>query len=227
VLPILYEDDAVIALDKPSGVAVHGGSGVSFGVIEALRAARPDEELELVHRIDRETSGILLVSRKASALRTMHALLREGQVEKRYLALVKGKWELGKKRIDVPLRTDIRVSGERTVKAHETGKEAVSVFRPVTFFGKKATLVEVELETGRTHQIRVHAAHAGYPLAGDDKYGEEAFNEAMKALGLTRMFLHAHQVSFTWPDTGVEFTASAPLPDELKSVLDSLVEKKR
>ena len=109
--------------------------------------------------------------------------MREGKVEKRYLALVKGKWELGRKRIDVPLRTDIRVGGERTVKAHESGKEAVSVFKPVQFFGKKATLVEVELETGRTHQIRVHAAHAGYPLAGDEKYGEEEFNEKMKALG--------------------------------------------
>jgi len=148
-------------------------------------------------------------------------------VEKRYLALVKGKWELGRKRIDAPLRTDIRVSGERTVKVHETGKEAASVFKPVQFFGKKASLVEVELETGRTHQIRVHAAHAGYPLAGDDKYGDEAFNEAMKALGLTRMFLHAHQVSFTWPETGVEFTVNAPLPEELKAVVDALVEKKR
>jgi 23S rRNA pseudouridine955/2504/2580 synthase len=223
---VIYEDARLLVVNKPSGIAVHGGSGVSFGVIEALRAARPDEELELVHRIDRETSGILLVARKASTLRALHALLREGQVEKRYLALVKGKWELGKKRIDVPLRTDIRVSGERTVKVHESGKEAASVFKPVQFFGKKASLVEVELETGRTHQIRVHAAHAGYPLAGDDKYGEEAFNEAMKALGLTRMFLHAHQVSFTWPDTGMEFSVNAPLPDELKAVMDALSQKK-
>jgi 23S rRNA pseudouridine955/2504/2580 synthase len=222
VSAVIYEDPRLLVINKPAGVAVHGGSGVSFGVIEALRAARPDEELELVHRIDRETSGILLVSRKPAALRALHALLREGQVEKRYLALVKGKWELGKKRIDVPLRTDIRVSGERTVKAHETGKDAVSVFKPVQFFGKKASLVEVELETGRTHQIRVHAAHAGYPLAGDDKYGDEAFNETMKTLGLTRMFLHSHQLSFTWPDTGVEFTVSAPLPDELKAVIDVL-----
>jgi 23S rRNA pseudouridine955/2504/2580 synthase len=219
---VIHEDPKLLVVNKPAGVAVHGGSGVSFGVIEALRAARPDEELELVHRIDRETSGILLVARKPAVLRTLHALMREGQVEKRYLALVKGKWELGKKRIDAPLRTDIRVSGERTVKVHETGKEAASVFTPVQFFGRKASLVEVELETGRTHQIRVHAAHAGYPLAGDDKYGEEAFNEAMKSVGLTRMFLHAHQVSFTWPESGVEFTVSAPLPDELKAVIDAL-----
>ncbi|HEX6639099.1 MAG TPA: RluA family pseudouridine synthase [Steroidobacteraceae bacterium] len=224
---VIHEEARLLVVNKPAGVAVHGGSGVSFGVIEALRAARPDEDLELVHRIDRETSGILLVARKPAALRTLHALMREGQVEKRYLALVKGKWELGRKRIDVPLRTDIRVSGERTVKAHASGKEAASVFKPVQFFGKRASLVEVELETGRTHQIRVHAAHAGYPLAGDDKYGDEAFNEAMKAAGLTRMFLHAHQVSFTWPDTGVEFSVNAPLPDELKAVLDALSEKKR
>jgi 23S rRNA pseudouridine955/2504/2580 synthase len=219
---IVYLDPQLLVIDKPAGVAVHGGSGVSFGVIEALRAARPDETLELAHRLDRDTSGLLMVARKPSALRTLHALLREGKVEKKYLALVKGKWELGKKRIDVPLRTDIRVGGERTVKADASGKEAASVFKPVQFFGKKASLVEVTLETGRTHQIRVHAAHAGYPLAGDEKYGEEAFNERMKALGLGRMFLHAHQLSFVWPETGVEFAASAPLPADLAAVIDAL-----
>jgi 23S rRNA pseudouridine955/2504/2580 synthase len=224
---IVYEDPKLLVINKPAGVAVHGGSGVSFGVIEALRAARPDETLELAHRLDRETSGLLLVTRKPAALRTLHALLREGKVEKRYLALVQGKWELGKKRIDVPLRTDIRVGGERTVKADASGKEAASVFKPVQFFGKKASLVEVELETGRTHQIRVHATHAGYPLAGDEKYGDEAFNEKMKEVGLTRMFLHAHQVSFTWPETGVEFSANAPLPPELAAVIDTLTDKRR
>jgi 23S rRNA pseudouridine955/2504/2580 synthase len=224
---IVYEDPRLLVIDKPAGIAVHGGSGVSFGVIEALRAARPDEQLELAHRLDRDTSGILLVARKATALRTLHALLRDGQVEKRYLALVKGKWELGKKRIDVPLRTDIRVGGERTVKADASGKEAASVFRPVQFFGKRATLVEVELETGRTHQIRVHAAHAGYPLAGDAKYGDEDFNVTMRELGLTRMFLHAHQVSFTWPESGTEFSVNAPLPPELAAVIDKLGDKTR
>jgi 23S rRNA pseudouridine955/2504/2580 synthase len=219
---IVYEDPRLLVIDKPAGVAVHGGSGVSFGVIEALRAARPGEELELVHRIDRDTSGLLLVARKPAALRTLHALMREGQVEKRYLALVKGKWELGQKRIDVPLRTDIRVGGERTVKAHASGKEAVSVFKPVQFFGKRATLVEVALETGRTHQIRVHAAHAGYPLAGDGKYGDAGFNDEMKEAGLGRMFLHAHQVSFVWPDSGVEFSVNAPLPADLAAVVDAL-----
>ena len=224
---IILEEPRLLVIDKPAGVAVHGGSGVSFGVIEALRAARPDETLELVHRIDRETSGVLLVSRKPAALRTLHALLREGRVEKRYLALVKGKWELGKKRIDVPLRTDIRVSGERTVKADASGKEAASVFKPIQFFGKKATLVEVELETGRTHQIRVHAAHAGYPLAGDEKYGDAEFNATMQELGLTRMFLHAHHVSFVWPESGNEFSVSTPLPPELSAVIDTLAEKKK
>jgi 23S rRNA pseudouridine955/2504/2580 synthase len=219
---IVHEDPRLLVIDKPAGMAVHGGSGVSFGVIEALRAARPDESLELVHRLDRETSGILLVARKPAALRALHALMREGRVEKKYLALVRGKWELGRKRIDAPLRTDIRVGGERTVKVHATGKEAASVFQPVQFFGKKATLVEVALETGRTHQIRVHAAHAGYPLAGDEKYGDADFNEKMKAAGLDRMFLHASMISFTWPDTGVEFSANAPLPAELKAVLDAL-----
>jgi 23S rRNA pseudouridine955/2504/2580 synthase len=179
-----------------------------------------------VHRIDRETSGILLVARKPASLRALHALMRDGQVEKKYLALVKGKWELGKKRIDAPLRTDLRVGGERTVKAHASGKEAVSHFSPLQFFGKKASLVEVALETGRTHQIRVHAAHAGYPLAGDDKYGDAEFNEKMQALGLGRMFLHAHQVSFVWPDTGMEFSVSTPLPQNLKAVLDALATRK-
>jgi 23S rRNA pseudouridine955/2504/2580 synthase len=224
---IIHEDAQLLVIDKPAGLAVHGGSGVSFGVIEALRTARPNETLELVHRLDRDTSGLLLISRKPAALRTLHALMREGQVEKKYLALLKGKWELGAKRIDVPLRTDIRVSGERTVKAHASGKEAVSHFKPVQFFGKKASLVEVALETGRTHQIRVHAAYAGCPLAGDEKYGDAEFNEKMKAVGLTRMFLHAHHVSFVWPESGVEFSVSAPLPADLAAVIDSLVDRRR
>src|SRR5215470_4134589 len=181
---VISEDDKLLVIDKPAGVAVHGGSGVSFGVIEALRALRPKEELELVHRLDRETSGCLLIARKRSALRTLHELIREGQLEKRYLTLLKGHWNLGHTRIDVPLRTDIRVGGERTVKAHSSGKEAVSEFRPVQWFGKRATLVEVGLHTGRTHQIRVHSAHAGNPVAGDEKYGDEAFNAEMQEIGL-------------------------------------------
>jgi 23S rRNA pseudouridine955/2504/2580 synthase len=220
---VMVEDERLLVLDKPAGVAVHGGSGISFGVIEALRAARPQEELELVHRLDRDTSGCLLVARKPSALRTLHALLREGLLEKGYLTLVQGQWNLGRKRIDVPLRTDLRVGGERTVRAHATGKEAVSEFGPVQFFGSRATLMEVALHTGRTHQIRVHAAHAGHAVAGDEKYGDAEFNRRMREAGLTRMFLHAHSVSFEWPGGG-DFSASAPLPAELRAVLDRLAE---
>lgn len=223
---IIAEDERLIALDKPAGVAVHGGSGVSFGLIEALRAARPQETLELVHRLDRDTSGVLLVARKPAVLRSLHALLRGDNdsdgFEKRYLALVRGSWQLGIKRIDAPLRTDLRVSGERTVKVMPGGKAAVSEFRPVQFFGKRATLMEVRIETGRTHQIRVHAAYAGHPVAGDDKYGDQEFNAAMKLLGLRRMFLHASSLSFVWPDRGTEYAVSAPLPEELSKVISQL-----
>jgi 23S rRNA pseudouridine955/2504/2580 synthase len=218
---IVYEDDKLLVLDKPAGIAVHGGSGVSFGVIEALRSLRPEETLELVHRLDRDTSGCLLIARRAAPLRILHALLREDGFEKRYLALVKGPWDLGAKRIDVPLRTDTRVGGERTVRADPNGKASLSEFRPVQFFGKTATLMEVILRTGRTHQIRVHAAHAGHPVAGDDKYGDAAFNSELRALGLGRMFLHASSVSFVWPQGG-EFSVNTPLPPELAGVLDQL-----
>jgi 23S rRNA pseudouridine955/2504/2580 synthase len=218
---IVYEDDRLLVLDKPAGIAVHGGSGVSFGVIEVLRALRPKQSLELVHRLDRDTSGCLLVARHAGTLRTLHALMREGAVEKRYLALLRGKWELGSKRIDVPLRTDARSGGERTVRPSGSGKAAVSDFRPVQFFGRTATLMEVTLLTGRTHQIRVHAAHAGHPVAGDEKYGDEAFNAELRGLGLSRMFLHAHSLSFTWPQ-GAQFSINTPLPSDLKALLDAL-----
>jgi 23S rRNA pseudouridine955/2504/2580 synthase len=223
---IIYEDQRVLVLNKPAGMAVHGGSGVSYGIIEALRALRPEERLELAHRLDRETSGCLIVARDTPTLRTLHALLREGEAfEKRYLALLKGHWSLGRKRIDVPLRTDIRIGGERTVKPDASGKASLSEFRPVEFFGNRATLVEVSIQTGRTHQIRVHAQHAGHPVAGDDKYGDEAFNEELRAAGLRRMFLHSSSVSFTWPNAG-EFSISAPLPADLAAVLDVLGDSK-
>ena len=218
---IVHEDDRLLALDKPAGIAVHGGSGVSFGVIEALRALRPQESLELVHRLDRDTSGCLLIARDRATLRSLHALVRDDRFEKRYLALVKGKWELGAKRIDVPLRTDLRVGGERTVRTSASGKRSVSEFRPLQFFGKVATLMEVTLRTGRTHQIRVHARHAGHPVAGDEKYGDAAFNEELRTFGLKRMFLHAHSLGFAWPQGG-EFSVSTPLPPELAAVLDEL-----
>jgi 23S rRNA pseudouridine955/2504/2580 synthase len=225
---IIHEDDRLLVVNKPAGVAVHGGSGVSAGVIEALRAARPDETLELVHRLDRDTSGCLLVARKRAMLRSLHAMLREdaageeGGFDKRYLVLVRGKWELGRKRIDAPLRTDTRVGGERTVKVAADGKPAQSEFSVVQFFGNLATLLEVRLLTGRTHQIRVHAAYAGHPVAGDEKYGDADFNRQMQSFALRRLFLHAHSVSFEEPERRVPLSVSAPLPDELRATLDAL-----
>lgn len=225
---VLLENERLLVVNKPAGVAVHGGSGVSAGVIEALRAARPDESLELVHRLDRDTSGCLIIARRRSALRSLHALLREDSAgegegfDKRYLALVRGKWELGRKRIEAPLRTDIRVGGERTVKVDASGKEAASEFRVVQFFGNLATLLEVRLFTGRTHQIRVHAAYAGHPVAGDDKYGDADFNRQMKGFGLARLFLHAHSISFEDPEGRGLVSVSAPLPPELHAVIDAL-----
>ena len=222
---VIHEDERLLVVDKPAGIAVHGGSGISFGVIEALRAARPDEadSLELVHRLDRDTSGVLLVARKPAVLRMLHASLRDGEgFEKRYLALLKGDWQLGKKRIDAPLRTDLRVGGERTVRVQAGGKPAASDFRVVQSYGRTATLMEVSILTGRTHQIRVHAAYAGHPVAGDPKYGDEAFNEDLRGIGLERMFLHASSISFVWPDRGTEFSVNAPLPPELARVLDVL-----
>jgi 23S rRNA pseudouridine955/2504/2580 synthase len=219
---IVHESKDLLVIAKPSGVAAHGGSGISFGVIEALRASRPAETLELAHRLDRDTSGLLLVARNRTALRALHALMREGKVEKRYLALVKGAWNLGTKTIDVPLATRAKSGGERVVKVHAAGKASDSTFAPVDFFGPTATLLEVNIGTGRTHQIRVHAAHAGHPIVGDDKYGDKAFNEGMRALGLTRMFLHAQTLSFTWPDSDREFSLSVPLPPDLAQVLEGL-----
>ena len=219
---VLFEDERLLVIDKPAGVAVHGGSGISAGVIEALRAARPDEPLELVHRLDRDTSGCLMIARRRSTLRSMHAMLREDAFDKRYLVLVRGKWELGKKLIDAPLRTDLRVGGERTVKVAPDGKASATEFHVVQFFGQLATLLEAKLLTGRTHQIRVHAAYAGHAVAGDEKYGDEEFNHQLRAFGLKRLFLHAHSVSFEDPERHVAMSISAPLPDALRSVLDAL-----
>lgn len=226
---IVHEDADLLVVNKPSGLATHGGSGIDFGVIEALRAGRPEESLELVHRLDRDTSGCLLIARRRSRLRELHALLREGEVEKRYLALVMGHWPHGEKTVDAPLVTHQRQGGERVVKVGAAGKEAASVFRPVQFFGKRAhsktmplaTLMDVELKTGRTHQIRVHATHEGHPVAGDEKYGDKEFNETLRKLGLKRMFLHAQMLNFTWP-SGKDFSVSVPLDEELKAVLDEL-----
>lgn len=218
---ILHEDERLLVLDKPAGVAVHGGSGLDFGIIEVLRALRPGEPLELAHRLDRDTSGCLLVARRPAALRTLHALMRDGEVQKSYLVLVAGRWELGRKRVTAPLLTHTRVGGERTVRVGAGGKEALTEFSLVEQIAGRASLLEAELHTGRTHQIRVHAAHCGHPVAGDEKYGDPAFNASLRELGLRRMFLHAHRCGFTWPG-GKEVSYSAPLPPELKAVLDAL-----
>lgn len=223
---VLFQDERVLVLNKPSGIAVHGGSGLSFGVIEALRASRPKESLELVHRLDRDTSGCLIVARRNSALRVLHALMREGAVQKSYLVLVTGRWGLGHKHINAPLRTDLRVGGERTVKVDAQGKQAHTEFRLIEHFGNRASLLEATLHTGRTHQIRVHAAHCGHPVLGDEKYGDPARNAELEGLGLRRLFLHAHAVSFTWPG-GHEQTFSAPLPADLRALLDQLSPRRR
>jgi 23S rRNA pseudouridine955/2504/2580 synthase len=224
---VIFQDKHLLVIDKPAGVAVHGGSGMSFGVIEALRASRPRETLELVHRLDRDTSGCLLVARDRSTLTALHALIRNGGMHKTYLALVAGSWQLGTKRVDAPLATDNRQHGERHVRVAAAGKDSVSIFKPVQFFGSLATLMEVDIPTGRTHQIRVHASFAGHPLLGDDKYGDRERNAELKGHGLKRTFLHAQSVAFEWPGSGVPFHASAPLPKELAAVLDAVTPMKR
>jgi 23S rRNA pseudouridine955/2504/2580 synthase len=218
---VIHEDRDLIVVNKPAGVAVHGGSGVSFGVIEALRAVHPQlKELELVHRLDRETSGCLLVAKRRAILRDLHAQLRERRMQKRYLTLVVGRWPFGAKTIDLPLKTNLKQGGERVVRVHSEGQNAVTTFKPIEQFGKVATLLDVDLGTGRTHQIRVHAAHAGYPVAGDEKYGDREKDAKLNAYGLSRMFLHAASLTFRRGDES--FTATAPLPPELEAVLEKL-----
>ena len=216
---ILYEDDRLLILNKPSGLAVHGGSGLSYGVIEGLRALRPQAPyLELVHRLDRDTSGCLLIAKKRSALRRLHELLRSNRMDKRYLALVKGPWRGGERQVTAPLLKNILRSGERMVRVDAAGKPASSVFRPLAI-SKTASLVEVKLETGRTHQVRVHAASLGQPIAGDDKYGDDDFNRRMREVGLKRLFLHAQALRFQLAEGEAPLEVRAPLDDELKQVL--------
>ena len=219
---ILFENSRCLVINKPSGIAVHGGSGLSYGVIEAFRAGRPQAPfLELAHRLDRETSGCLVLAKRRSFLRAFQEQLWQGEVVKHYLALVSGAWPGGKQTVTAPLRKNLLRGGERMVSVDESGKAAVSVFKPVTRFST-ATLVEVELKTGRTHQIRVHGAHIGHPLAGDEKYGDPGFNLSMKRLGLRRMLLHAHYLEFADTVAGEKISVSAPLDDELKAVIDRL-----
>ncbi len=219
---ILYEDPQLLVIDKPSGMAVHGGSGVSQGVIETLRTARPETRfLELVHRLDRDTSGCLLIAKKRSTLRVLHELLRCGGINKRYLALVKGEWQDGKRRVEAPLYKNRIASGERFVRVDDRGKAAITLFKPICRY-PQATLIEAQLITGRTHQIRVHAAHIGHPIAGDRKYGNNDFNKQMRTLGLSRLFLHACSLGFRLTGDTAAVQISAPLQPELQQVLDRL-----
>jgi 23S rRNA pseudouridine955/2504/2580 synthase len=219
---ILFEDEAILALNKPSGLAVHGGSGISFGVIEQLRAQRPQLRfLELVHRLDRDTSGVLLLAKKRSALIALHEALREGQVRKQYLALVLGKWHNAKQSVKLNLRKYVLESGERRVSVDAEGQASHTVFELQKAWADYS-LLRAELKTGRTHQIRVHLAHLGFPIAGDDKYGDFARNKELARNRLKRMFLHAASVTFRHPLSGVSVTVEAPLPDDLQKFLKSL-----
>ncbi len=219
---IIYEDKRLIILNKPSGLAVHGGSGLKFGVIEAMRAQRPNEQqLELVHRLDRDTSGCLMIARRRSALRSLHELLRTNGVDKRYLALVAGRWQRDRETVDAPLRKNSLQGGERMVRVDPEGKAALTRFRVRERFAD-ATLVEAELMTGRTHQLRVHLAHLGTPILGDDKYGDYAANREMKKRGLKRLFLHAESLRFNWTEEVGELKVEAPLGSELERVLQLL-----
>lgn len=219
---IIFEDDSILVLNKPSGIAVHGGSGLDFGVIEALRALRPEARfLELVHRLDRDTSGILLVAKKRSALRHLHKQLREKTIQKDYLALVRGQWQSHCKSIKAPLLKNELASGERIVRVSEQGKPSETKFSIEERYAD-ATLIKASPITGRTHQIRVHTQYAGHPIALDDKYGDKEFSEQMADLGLTRLFLHASAIRFEHPKTNEILNLQAQLDESLKSVLRKL-----
>lgn len=219
---ILYEDEYLLALNKPAGLAVHSGTGIALGVIEVLRALRPHAPmLELAHRLDRDTSGCLLLAKTRPALLDLHRQLREGGMRKHYAALVKGVWRGRMREVAVALETDSRRARGSKVQAREEGKEAVSRFTPKQVYGP-ATQVDIELVTGRTHQARVHAAHIGHPIAGDDKYGDWDFNRAMRAQGLKRLFLHAARLEFRHPVTRGKLRLDAPLPPDLSAFLEQL-----
>ena len=220
---VLHEDGGLLVLDKPAGIAVHGGSGVSHGVIEILRASRPQAGfLELAHRLDRETSGCLMVAKQRPVLRELQQLQREGRIRKRYVALLAGRTRKGAWRVDQPLRKNTLAGGERIVRVDPEGKPAVTDFRVIRRFDRY-TLVEAELHTGRTHQIRVHARASGQPIVGDAKYGEPESERGARDQGLRRLFLHA--ATLEWSDgAGHAFAVEAPLADELGAFLDGLGE---
>jgi len=217
---ILYEDEGFIVLNKPSGFAVHGGSGVNSGVIEALRQIRPQQKfLELVHRLDKETSGCLLIAKKRSVLKVLHELFRGDGIQKTYLALLAGQFKRKKQVVDVPLLKNVNQGGERMVTVSQAGKAAETLFTRLKAFAD-ATLVHAAPKTGRTHQIRVHAAWLGHPIIGDDRYGEAELNKDFKKRGYRRLFLHAEQLRFAHPVTGAPLHFVAPLPDDLQALLD-------
>ncbi len=227
---ILFEDARLLAIDKPSGVASHGGSGISFGAIETLRALRPNQTLELVHRLDRDTSGLLVVAKKRSALSELQALMREdagsgvraGGIRKRYLALLTGRMPDGTMSVDAPLHVGLRQGGERHVQVDAAGKPSLSHFRVLERRGGQS-YCEVRIETGRTHQIRAHARHIGHPVAGDDKYGDPEVNRRLRdQAGLRRLFLHAASLEFALDAGKAPYVLNAPLPPELVAVLDRL-----
>lgn len=200
---IVHEDKTLIVINKPAGIAVHGGSGLSGGVIEVFRQLRPDaRDIELVHRLDRDTSGLLMIAKKRSMLRFLHEQLRGDGVDKRYHALVRGHWPAAKKKINAPLLKNTLRSGERMVEVNDEGKEALTEFRVLRRYGEFATLVEARPVTGRTHQIRVHARHAGHAIAGDPKYGDEAFSQEIRDLGGKRLFLHSASLVIPLPEGG-------------------------
>lgn len=219
---IIFEDDRLMVVDKPSGLAVHGGSGIDLGLIEALRVMRPESRfLELVHRLDRDTSGCVMVAKKRSMLRYLHEQLRNGTIDKRYLALVSGRWPNRRKVVNAPLMKNMLRSGERMVNVSVEGKKSLTEFSVVARYAQ-ATLVEAKPITGRTHQIRVHALHAGHPLLGDDKYGDQLACRHFKARGLKRLFLHAASLVVPMPDDEAPLRVSAPLSDDLQVVIDKL-----
>ena len=222
---IVFEDARLLAISKPSGMASHGGSGVSFGVIETLRALRPNEPFELVHRLDRDTSGLMVIAKKRAALVELQALLREDHgagIEKRYLALLAGRMPDGVMSVDAPLHVGLRQGGERHVQVNPAGKPSLSHFRVLERRGGQS-YCEVRIETGRTHQIRVHAQHIGHPVAGDDKYGDAAANKRLREqVGLKRLFLHASTLDFALEGGKAPYALSAPLAPELLDVLDRL-----
>ena len=219
---IVYEDNHLIALNKPSGIAVHGGSGVNYGVIEALRSLRPQQKfIELVHRLDKETSGILLIAKKRSALKHLQDQLRKKLMQKDYLALVRGEWQKHDKLINAPLLKITLKSGERIVRVNAEGKPSQTRFKIVQKY-QGATLVKASPLTGRTHQIRVHCQYTGHPIACDDKYSEVKFDDSMREQGLRRLFLHAAQLEFTHPDSEERMTVKAELDSDLNDVISKL-----